>query len=120
MGVLGLAANPMWWRGQSPPFLREGTAADHPGKGKSRGWGVRAAPLHCQACPPAPAPGTGAGQGGTGACQNPHQFRQHNTRLFVTECAVAHCLQRDVVSLPPQGLTSRGWGEKRGDVASPQ
>lgn len=32
------------------------------------------------------------------------------TRLFVTECAVAHCLQKDMVFLPPQGLTSGGGG----------
>lgn len=115
MGVLGLAANPMWWRDQRPPFLREGTAADHPGQGKSRGRGVRAAPPRCQACPPAPVPGAGAGQGGTGACTS---NLGSTTRLFVTECAVAHCLQRDVVSLPPQGLTSGG--EKLGDVTSPQ
>lgn len=31
-------------------------------------------------------------------------------RLFVTECTVAHSLQRDVVSLPPWGPTSVGVG----------
>lgn len=49
------------------------------------------------------------------------------TWLFVTECAVAHCPQRDVVSLLPQGLTSGGEGRKKlldeaevhNDVAGP-
>lgn len=38
-------------------------------------------------------------------------------RLFVTECVVTHCLQRDTVSLPPRGL-SLGVG-KLWDGASP-
>lgn len=41
-------------------------------------------------------------------------------RLFVTECTVAHSLQRDVVSLPPWGPTSVGAGGEALGWGQPQ
>lgn len=77
-------------------------------------------PPHSQACPTTPCQALERGMEAPPPASTRASNLGSTARLFVTECTVAHSLQRDMVSLPPRGPTSVGVGGEAVGWGQPQ
>lgn len=109
-------SHPLLLDGLKPIFKALLLGAQRTRKAGGKGY---AAP-HSQACPQAPCQALEQGMEAPPPASTCTSNLGSTVRLFVTECTVAHSLQRDMVSLPPRGPTSVGAGGEALGWGQPQ